>query len=89
MKNYLIEIKASNGECLFTTIYGDTPTRPFMIANNLWNYQTPWTAARRLEKLAKSWERLGLTVTRAYGTVLDMPIRGDQFNAGYTIYNFT
>lgn len=79
MKKYLIEIE--NGRfSQRVTIYGDCPARPFMIANNLWNYSTPWHAAQRLEKLAKSWESLGLTVRRVYGTVRDIPTAGDKRN---------
>lgn len=78
MKEYLIRIENERGsEC--TKINGDS-RRPFQIANNLWNYTTPGHAARRLEKLAKSWEGLGLNVRRVYGTVWDMPTAGDERN---------
>ena len=87
MKTYLIEIKSSRNS-LFTTIYGDTPSRPFSIANNLWNYATPWTAAQRLEKLAQSWESYGHQVTRIYGTIHDMPTKGDRHNIALTIQDF-
>lgn len=89
MKKYLIGIESSAGGALYTTIYGDTPSRPFSIANNLWNYKTPWTAAQRLEKLAQSWEKRGRRVRRIYGSVYDMPRRGNQFNCGVTVYDFT
>lgn len=78
MKEYLIRIESGHTrEC--TTINGDN-TRPFQIANNLWNYTTPWHAAQRLEKLARCWEKLGNTVERFYGTVWDMPATGDHGN---------
>lgn len=89
MKEYLIRIESNNGNALYTTVYGDTPTRPFMIDGNLWNYKTPWTAAMRLEMLAQSWENHGQKVKRIYGGVLDMPYWGNRFNCGITIYNFT
>jgi hypothetical protein len=79
MKEYLIRIENERGSNC-TTISGDCPARPFQIANNLWNYTTPWHAAQRLEKLAKSWEGLGLNVRRVYGTVWDMPTAGDERN---------
>lgn len=79
MKEYLIRIENERGSNC-TTISGDCPARPFQIANNLWNYTTPGHAARRLEKLAKSWEGLGLNVRRVYGTVWDMPTAGDERN---------
>lgn len=87
MKKYLIRIESGN-TTEFTTIYGDTPSRPFMIAHNLWNYATPWHAARRLETLARSWEKHGHTVTRIYGGILEMPTRGDDYNAQQTIQGF-
>ena len=84
MKKYLIRIETEHGaECV--TIYGDTPSRPFIIAHNLWNYSTPGHAAQRLEKLAKAWENNGLTVTRLYGSVQDMPTRGNAFNIAQTL----
>ena len=88
-KRYLIRIENTTGSALFTTIHGDTPSAPFSIAGNLWNYKTPWTAARKLEALAKSWEKRGRSVTRIYGSVYDMPRTGNQFNAGHTVYEFT
>ena len=84
MKKHLIRIETDHGaECI--TIYGDTPSRPFIIAHNLWNYETPWTAARRLESLARSWEAHGFTVRRIYGTPADMPTAGNEFNAAMTL----
>ena len=84
MRKYLIRIETERGaECV--TIYGDTPSRPFIIAHNLWNYSTPGHAAQRLEKLAKAWENNGLTVTRLYGSVQDMPTRGNDFNIAQTL----
>lgn len=87
MKKYLIRIESENS-ALFTTIYGDTPSRPFMIDHNLWNYKTPWAAAQRLERLAKSWEAHGYAVKRIYGSILDMPTNGNEFNAAATIRDF-
>lgn len=84
MKNYLIRIE-SGDVAQFTTVYGDTPSRPFMIAHNLWNYKTPGHAARRLEKLAQAWEKRGHVVTRVYGTVFEMPTAGDTFNVWTTL----
>ena len=85
MKKYLIRIESErSSECV--TIYGDTPSRPFIIAHNLWNYSTPGHAAQRLEKLAKAWENNGLTVTRLYGSVQDMPTRGNDFNIAQTLH---
>ena len=79
MKEYLIRIENNHSsEC--TYIYGDCPSRPFSIANNLWNYSTPWHAAQRLEKLAKCWESNGHTVKRVYGSVWDMPVKGNEKN---------
>lgn len=78
MKKYLIRIETgSNSE--HTTINGDS-RRPFQIAHNLWNYTTPGHAARRLEKIALAWENNGRAVTRIYGTVVDMPTCGNDFN---------
>ena len=87
MKKYLIGI-GHDCHFLFTRIYGDTPSRPFTIANNLWNYQTPWAAARRLEILAKSWESMGFTVKRFYGYVSEMPTAGNEYNATQTINDY-
>jgi hypothetical protein len=87
MKEYLIRIE--NGHTNeHTTISGDCPSRPFQIANNLWNYTTPGHAARRLEKLAKCWENLGYTVKRVYGPIWDMPTRGSGFNVAMTLLDF-
>ena len=85
----VIRIESDNGSALYTTVYGDTPARPFMIDGNLWNYETPWTAARRLEILAQSWEKFGYKVKRVYGGVADMPYWGNRFNCAVTVYNFT
>ena len=85
MKKYLIRIESDRsdgsriGEAV--SINGDS-LRPFQIAGNLWNYATPWTAAQRLEKLARAWEGHGFTVRRIYGGVSDMPTKGDAFNVG-------
>lgn len=87
MKKYLIRIETSRGaEC--TTINGDS-LYPFQIANNLWNYKAPGYAAQRLEKLAKCWENNGLSVTRIFGTVADMPKRGNKFNVEKTLLDWS
>lgn len=86
MKQYLIRIESRTAECI--TINGDSPSRPFQIANNLWNYSTPGHAARRLEKLAQCWENLGYTVKRVYGPIWDMPTRGSGFNVAMTLLDF-
>lgn len=86
LKEYLIRIENGHtSEC--TTIYGDS-LRPFMIANNLWNYTTPWHAAQRLEKLAKCWENAGYTVKRVYGSVWDMPTKGNEKNVGLVLLDY-
>ena len=86
MKEYLIRIENSHtSEC--TTINGDS-CRPFMIAHNLWNYTTPGHAARRLEKLARSWESLGYTVKRVYGNVWEMPTTGNGANVGLILLDY-
>lgn len=78
MKDCLIRIENGRGnQCV--TINGDS-SRPFQIAGNLWNYSTPWHAAQRLEKLAKSWEENGFAVTRIYGSVWDMHTSGNDKN---------
>lgn len=83
MKEYLIRIENNrSSECV--TISGDCPSRPFQIAHNLWNYATPWHAAQRLEKLAKCWENCGYTVKRVYGSVWDMPTKGNEKNVDFT-----
>ena len=79
MNKYLIGIKANNGASECITINGDS-IRPFQIANNLWNYQYPGYAARKLNTLAKSWKNKGLTVTKIYGTISDMPTNGNKYN---------
>lgn len=86
MKKYLIRIE--NGHTSeFITINGDS-CRPFMIAHNLWNYTTPGHAARRLEKLAQSWENNGYTVKRVFGTIADAPTCGDDFGIEKTLIDF-
>lgn len=87
MKKYLIQIKNNRGGEEHITINGDS-TRPFMIAHNLWNYITPWHAARKLELLAERWEGHGLTVDRIYGTIDNMPTRGDDYNVAITIKEY-
>ena len=78
MKKYLIRIETNrSAEAVY--INGDS-LRPFQIAHNLWNYTTPWTAAQRLEKLAKAWEDNGFSVRRVYGMVEEMPTSGNEFN---------
>lgn len=87
MKEYLIRIESSRScECI--TISGDCPYRPFQIANNLWNYTTPGHAARRLEKLAKCWEELGIVVNRVYGSVWEMPTKGNGANVGLILLDY-
>lgn len=87
MKEYLIRIENGHtSEC--TTISGDCPSRPFQIANNLWNYTTPGHAARRLEKLAQCWESLGYTVKRVYGNVWEMPTTGNGANVGLILLDY-
>lgn len=88
MKKYLIGI-ASERSFLFTTISGDIPTRPFTIANNLWNYATPWHAAQRLELLAKAWEKRGRKVKRFYGDVWDMRKTGNTHNVAVTVNDYS
>ena len=66
------------------TINGDS-LRPFQIANNLWNYHYPGHAAHRLSTIAKIWENIGLTVTKIYGTILDMPTKGNEYNVQLTL----
>lgn len=86
MKEYLIRIENSHtSEC--TTINGDL-SRPFMIAHNLWNYATPWHAAQRLEKIARSWENNGHTVKRVYGNVWEMPTKGNNANVGLILLDY-
>jgi hypothetical protein len=87
MKKYLIRIETGSNS-VFTTINGDSG-RPFQILNNLWNYATPGHAARRLEKHAQQWEQLGFTVKRAYGTVCDMPARGNKFNVDRILLDYS
>lgn len=84
MDKYLIKIKASNGSTECITINGDS-TRPFQIAHNLWNYLYPGHAAHKLNTIAKSWENNGLTVERCYGTIVDMPTQGNQYNVKLTL----
>jgi hypothetical protein len=86
MKEYLIRIENSHTS-EHTTINGDSQ-RPFQIANNLWNYTTPWHAAQRLEKLAKCWENLGYTVKRVYGNVWEIPTTGNGANVGLILLDY-
>ena len=79
MEKYLIRIDANNGASECITINGDS-IRPFQIANNLWSYQYPGHAAHKLSTLAKSLENNGLTVTKIYGTISDMPTKGNKYN---------
>jgi hypothetical protein len=46
---------------------------------------TPWNAARRLELLAKSWEKHGYNVERIYGTVEDMGTKGSEYNVAMVL----
>ena len=87
MKEYLIRIEtAHSSESI--TINGDL-CRPFMIANNLWNYCSPGHAAQRLEKLARAWENNGYTVKRIFGIVSDMPTQGNKFNVEKTLLDYS
>lgn len=87
MKEYLIRIEtAHNNESI--TINGDL-YRPFMIANNLWNYYSPGHAARRLETIAREWENNGYTVKRIFGAVSDMPSKGNKFNVEKTLFEYS
>ena len=86
MKKYLIQIEV-NGNKTQTIVNGDL-SRPFSINGNLWNYATPWTAARRLEILARSCENCGASVKRTYGTVEDMPTKGNDFNVAVTKWEY-
>ena len=87
MGKYLIKIEAGNGAKECVSINGDS-CRPFQIAGNLWNYQYPGHAARRLETLAKAWENNGLSVKRVYGTVFDIPKKGDFHNVGVILSGY-
>lgn len=87
MKQYLIAIENEHGRENIT-INGDSRW-PFMIANNLWNYTTPGHAARRLEKIAVAWENNGRTVKRIFGTVADMPARGNEFNLEMILLDYS
>lgn len=87
LKEYLIRIESGHSAEI-VSIYGDCPQRPFSIANNLWNYSTPWHAAQRLEKLAKCWESAGYTVKRIYGNVWEMPTKGNDKNVGLILLDY-
>lgn len=86
MKEYLIRIESGRSSESIT-INGDL-CRPFMIANNLWNYYSPGHAAQRLEKLARAWENNGHTVKRIFGAVSDMPTQGNKFNVEKTLLEY-
>jgi hypothetical protein len=85
MKEYLIEIRSNRGSIEAVSINGDTPSCPFSISGNLWLYMTPWNAARRLELLAKSWEKHGYNVEWIYGTVEDMGTKGSEYNVAMVL----
>ena len=87
MNTYLIKIETGSGTKDCVSINGDS-LRPFQIAGNLWNYQYPGHAARRLETLAKAWENNGLAVKRIYGTVFDMPQKGNDHNIGIILADY-
>ena len=87
MKQYLIGIRSDRGDELVVHVYGDCPSRPFSIAGNLWNYTTPWHAAQQLKRLARSWSCCGHKVTGIYGSVQDMPTKGDDYNV-YAILRY-
>lgn len=80
MKEYLIEIRSNRGSIEAVSINGDTPSCPFSISGNLWLYMTPWNAARRLEMIAKKWEKRGIETERIYGPVSNMPKTGNANN---------
>lgn len=89
LKEYLIRIEYASGKnAAYVSIYGDCPQRPFSIANNLWNYSTPWHAAQRLKKLAKCLESAGYTVKRIYGNVFEMPTKGNERNVELTLLDY-
>lgn len=88
LKSYLIRIEGGRGRCEYVSIYGDCACRPFSIAHNLWNYTSPGHAARRLERLAAAWESHGIQVQRVYGTIDDMPTKGNEFNVAVTLRDF-
>lgn len=92
MKEYIISVSAKRKDGTYIeehiTVYGDCPSRPFSIAHNLWNYTTPWTAAQRIKKIGKAWENNGLNVDYIYGTIDDMPINGDEYNAYMTVKEY-
>ena len=87
MNTYLIKIETDTGAKEGVTINGDS-SRPFQIARNLWNYQYPGHAAHRLETLAKNWENNGFAVKRIYGTILDMPKKGNDYNIGIILAEY-
>lgn len=72
MKQYLIKITAQERHLVESIRYNPDSFRPYQIAGNLWNYDRIGFASRRLEMLAKSWEKHGLTVRREYGTVKEV-----------------
>lgn len=66
MKKYLTKIVALENYNVETIRYNPDSLRPYQIAGNLWNYEKIGYAAKRLEALAKSWEKHGFTVKREY-----------------------
>ncbi len=69
MKQYLIKITAQENDHIECIRYNSDSFRPYQIAGNLWNYNKIGYASRRLEMLAKSWEKHGFTVRREYGAL--------------------
>lgn len=71
MKQYLIKITAQENNNIVSVHYNSDSFRPYQIAGNLWNYDKIGYAARRLEMLARSWEKHGFTVEREYGNIVE------------------
>lgn len=69
MKQYLIKITAQENNHIENIRYNSDSFRPYQIAGNLWSYEKIGYAARRLERLAQSWEKHGFTVLREYGNI--------------------
>jgi len=91
MKKYLIRIETGNIDkiILQAGFYCDTPCANIRIYHNGsdigYRYEYLGNAARLLEWHAREWEKLGLTVTREYGTKKDLPLSGS--NAPYVHYS--
>lgn len=70
MKQYLTKITAQENSHTESIRYNSDSLRPYQIAGNLWNYDKIGYAARRLEMLARSWEKHGFTVEREYSNIV-------------------